>query len=545
MLEFELKFQVPDGCLQSLSDELKAHGARATRLTARYFDTADGVLRAHRMALRLRKEGRVWVQALKGDGGSAVQRLEHEVRLRVPPGTQPALDPSRHHGTEAGEALRTLLLRTASRGRNGAPAPGLAGTQASPAVLIERCSTDVMRRACLLQPLGAVVEVALDLGTIRAGEREVPVCELELELKSGDPRGLFALAQAWRAHGGLWLDVRPKSERGALLIDGRLHGAAAKARPPVVHRQMTGQGLFAAAVRSALDAVLANASELAAGSADEEHVHQLRVGLRRLRGLLRDLAPLGAGVDPAWAPALASTFSQLGELRDNQSVMRAVRPLLERAGAPRLEWAVPAVVVDPGAAVRQARFQATLLAMLERALLEDAPLEQARLDHQPLDHQLLDHDPLDHQALEHELHEHHAADHAATGRPPLDHIAERLSTLHRQVVRDGRRFEALPLEQQHQVRKRLKRLRYLAEFAAPLWPGKATRRYLKQLAPAQDALGHHNDVGVAADKFRADAEHEPRSLFAAGFLQAHLAVTARAAQQALLPIAALRRFWPH
>jgi inorganic triphosphatase YgiF len=510
MLEFELKFQVPEGCLQSLTDELKAHGARATRLTARYFDTADGVLRANRMALRLRKEGRVWVQALKGDGGSAVQRFEHEVRLRVPPGTQPALDPARHHGTEAGEALRALLMQVASPGLHDAPAQGLSETEAAPGVLIERCSTDVMRRACLLQPLGAVVEVALDLGTIRAGEREVPVRELELELKSGDPRGLFALAQAWRAHGGLWLDVRPKSERGALLIEGRLHGAAAKTRPPVVHRLMTAPQLFAAAVRSALDAVLANASELAAGSADEEHVHQLRVGLRRLRGLLRDLAPLGAGVDPAWAPALAGTFAQLGELRDNQSVMRAVRPLLERAGAPRLEWAMPTVVVDPGIAVRQARFQATLLAMLEHALLE-----------QP------------------------AADRAATDLAPLDHIADRLSALHRLVVRDGRRFEALPLERQHQVRKRLKRLRYLAEFAAPLWPGKAARRYLKYLAPAQDALGHHNDVGVAADKFRADAAHDPHSLFAAGFLQAHLAVTARAAQQALLPIAALRRFWPH
>ncbi|HEY4066645.1 MAG TPA: CHAD domain-containing protein [Burkholderiaceae bacterium] len=529
MLEFELKFQVPESCLDSLTDELKAHGARSTRLLARYFDTADGALRANRLALRLRKEGRAWVQAVKGDGGSAVQRLEHEVRLRVPSGTQPMLDPTLHRGSAVGEALRALLLQIASARRNGTPEPELTETGAAAPLLIERCSTDVMRRACVLQPLGSGVEVALDLGTIRAGEREVRICELELELKSGDPRGLFALAQAWRAHGGLWLDVRPKSERGALLISGRLYGAAAKARPPVVHRQMTGPQLFAGAVRSALDAVLANSSELAAGSNDEEHVHQLRVGLRRLRGLLRDLAPLGTGVDAAWAPALAVTFAQLGALRDNQSVARAVRPLLERAGAPRLAWAMPTAELDPGAVVREARFQAALLAMLEHALLAHVPVDRRSLDHTPLDAAL-------------------AATPLPIGLSPeqaLAHIADRLSTLHRQVVRDGRRFEALPLERQHEVRKRLKRLRYLAEFAAPLWPGKAARRYLKPLARAQDALGHHNDIAVAADKFHADADQDPRSLFAAGYLFAHLAVTAREAQQALLPIAALRRFWPH
>jgi CHAD domain-containing protein len=122
-------------------------------------------------------------------------------------------------------------------------------------------------------------------------------------------------------------------------------------------------------------------------------------------------------------------------------------------------------------------------------------------------------------------------------------LVERLSRLHRQVTRGGRRFEQLPEVEQHQVRKRLKRLRYLAELVGAMWANKATQRYLRCLSPAQDALGHHNDVAVAAAKFLADAQQDPRSLFAAGYLKAHEAVTARQAHAALAKVTRARRFW--
>jgi hypothetical protein len=38
---------------------------------------------------------------------------------------------------------------------------------------------------------------------------------------------------------------------------------------------------------------------------------------------------------------------------------------------------------------------------------------------------------------------------------------------------------------------------------------------------------------VAQDQFRKDAQEDPDALFAAGFLQAHLGVTAQAAHKAL------------
>ena len=491
MHELELKFQVPPELRRSLAQELQRHGGRRTRLLARYFDTPEGLLGAHAVSLRLRREGRRWVQTLKAAGKNAVHRLEHEVVLRVPAGTEPALDLARHDGTPAGELLRQLLKDAAE------PA------------LVEHFATDITRLAARLHPPGATVEAALDIGVLRAGDQETPVCELELERIDGDVGALFALAAGWRAHGGLWLDTRSKARRGADLVQRRRFGPPVKARAaPVLTHDMSGHAVAQAAVSAALDQVLGNASEVGAGSDDEEHVHQLRIGLRRLRTALRELGPLAEGVEPAWEERLAHAFGRLGALRDDDAVANAVRPLLEQAHAPRLRWTPRPGPADAAAIVREDAFQDTLLALL-RWTLDDAAAPAPGVS---------------------------AADARA-------HAEKRLSRLHRQVGQAGRRFPDLPTEQQHRVRKRLKRLRYLAELVCTWWPGKPVRRYLKRLAPAQDALGHHNDVIVATERFMADAQVDPSSYFAAGYLRARQAQTATDAGAVLMKIWQTRPFW--
>ena len=104
-------------------------------------------------------------------------------------------------------------------------------------------------------------------------------------------------------------------------------------------------------------------------------------------------------------------------------------------------------------------------------------------------------------------------------------VTQRLNALHRKVERDGRRFTRLPLDAQHQVRKRLKRLRYLAELTGSWWRGDAVRAYLQQLGAAQDALGAHNDVAVAAAAFRAEAARHPSAWFAAVPVPASLTIS--------------------
>ena len=275
---------------------------------------------------------------------------------------------------------------------------------------------------------------------------------------------------------------------------------ATKARAPQLVPGIGGAALMRACLQSALEQVLANVSDIAEGITAAETIHQARVGLRRLRSVLRDLAALSPAIAPDWDSVLAATFAHLGELRDDEVVAQAVRPLLQAAAAPRLSWQ-PRGRADPVATVRDKIFQRTLLAILALAHADDASFA-----------------PLS---------------------PPATRawLTQRLGLLHEQVTRDGRRFQRLPLERQHRVRKRLKRLRYLMELTADLWPQPSVQTYLKRLAAAQDALGHHNDVAVAAAAFRADAAEHPAAWFAAGYLQAHLAVTARAARKQLVKVA--------
>lgn len=397
MRELKIRFHVPPDSLQSLRQELNRHGARSTRMIAHYFDTPGGALGSQQMSLRLRKEGRRWFQTLKAQrSSSGVDRFEHNVAIRGQPRTTPILDIARHDGTEAGARLRAVLGSSTAK------------------ALVERYTTDVTRLACQLPMPGAAVEAALDIGILRSGERQQPIGELELEHRSGDSATLFALARLWRRHGGLWLDARSKAIRGETLAKGLAHGTPFKARAPALERDMTALRLLRTVMLSTLDQVLGNASELAAGSSDPEHVHQLRVGVRRLRTVLRELAPLSEGFEPGWGPALSDTFAQLGAIRDDHAVAAAVRPLLERAGAPKLAWRSVNTADDAGAIVSADSFQDTLLDLLRWALSKPASAAPKHAAHQA-----------------------------------QQCLVERLTRLHRQVTRGGEAFEQLTEAEQH------------------------------------------------------------------------------------------------
>ncbi|HSM20635.1 MAG TPA: CYTH domain-containing protein, partial [Rubrivivax sp.] len=216
-METELKFQVPPARSAELRRAVATKTARTVRLQALYADTADQRLAAAGLALRLRKEGRVWVQTLKGRGDGLMQRLEHEVRL-PPQRGEPVLDPLRHAGTPVG----TLLLQT------------LEDAQATGAELRTLYRTDIRRLHRRVRHGGALIEIACDHGRIVADGRRVAVDEIEFELVSGPPAALPALAARWAARFGLWWDVRTKSERGYRLALGLDQVPATKASPAVL-----------------------------------------------------------------------------------------------------------------------------------------------------------------------------------------------------------------------------------------------------------------------------------------------------------------------
>ncbi|KWT97338.1 MULTISPECIES: CYTH and CHAD domain-containing protein [unclassified Variovorax] len=500
MTEFELKFQVDPHDRAAVEGAVARGRSTRERLQALYYDTADGALAAQRIVLRIRKEGPRWVQTAKAPGANTLERHEHNVAIETAKASDvplPRLE--RHAGTPVG-ALIDKALRAA-------------GQEPAEARLMPLHATDIRRTMRQMRTGDARVELAFDRGEVRAGDRMHPLCELEIELKSGSPQSLLELARRWRLRYRISLDTVSKAARGERLAKGIEYGEAVKAEAPAVDVHMDGPQVFRAVISACLAQILPNASEVAAGSPEPEHVHQLRVGIRRLRTALRELSDFAPAIDPAWEPALVDAFRALGRQRDREQLETTMLPQIEAAGGPPVALPKPAEPEpDPAAVVRGQDFQLALISLIAASL----PPEE----HPPGAPQ--------------------AEQQGESARKPL---RARLSKLHRQVVRDGRRFDALEPEAQHRVRKRLKRLRYLAEFVAPIFGEGRAARYLKELRPAQDALGEHNDAAVAISAYREAASHDGRAWFAVGWLSARQPQGALECRAALDKIAQARRFW--
>ncbi len=127
------------------------------------------------------------------------------------------------------------------------------------------------------------IEVAIDEGEVVAGARATPISEVELELKRGATAELFRLARALAETVPLRLAVKTKAERGfELLADADF--AVEKAGDLDIKPEVTIADAFRAIARNCLRQIIVNEPAMCAGRA--EALHQMRVGLRRLRAAI-------------------------------------------------------------------------------------------------------------------------------------------------------------------------------------------------------------------------------------------------------------------
>lgn len=167
-----------------------------TRLGNTYYDTPEGDLEQARMALRLRRDGERLLQTLKtrGQGGGGLS-TRGEWEWEVP---GPGLD------------LAGLAALPPMAERD----PGLLER------LVPRFATDFERETWWLEADGVTLELALDLGEIRAGGETVAIRELELELKAGEPAALWSLAETLAEGVALRPSDTSKAARGGALLGG-------------------------------------------------------------------------------------------------------------------------------------------------------------------------------------------------------------------------------------------------------------------------------------------------------------------------------------
>ncbi len=176
---------------------------------------------------------------------------------------------------------------------------------------------------------GGLVEVALDIGSVTSGERSAPICELELELKSGQVSALFDIAQKIAGSVAVLPLAMSKAQRGYALAADTIN-AATKAAPPRLASGKALQDTARLVLGEMFGQFTANLHAVI-GSDDPEVVHQARVAWRRLRSARRLFkSVLPALEQPDWA-ALRPLLAFLGDQRDLDVARTETLPPLQNA----------------------------------------------------------------------------------------------------------------------------------------------------------------------------------------------------------------------
>jgi inorganic triphosphatase YgiF len=463
--EVELRLTgTPEALKAAFDSALPApKGRRAdevSRLDSRYFDTRNHRLREAGLALRVRETDRHYLQTLKaGDDVQAamLDRSEWEVCLsdaRPDPGSLPDVASALIAGAAGDDDLQPVFATRIERRKR----------------LVSFADDDEDDGSSVSN-----IEAVLDLGEIDVESGPIPVAEIELELIDGRPDALYRAALDLQATGSLRLETRSKSSRAyERLAD--LPPTVHNAKRPDLAKDDDVDTAMAAIFRSCFDQWLANRAAALDGR-DSEGVHQMRVGLRRLRSALsvfRKMIPEG---QLAWLqPDAKNAINSLGPARD---------------------WDV--FLGDLLAPVIEARIDDSGLKALRRKA-ETRRRQSHRRARQDLD---------DAEATRFALHfglwlESAGWQQDRKGKPaklaaqPLKTFAASvLNKRHGKVLSFGPRLADLSAESRHELRIAIKKLRYAVEFFGPVFDKTARKPYLKSLKNLQDDFGDLNDLAVA------------------------------------------------
>lgn len=484
MREIELKFTVDKQAERNVISRLrKIHGTthRRKMLHSIYFDTAGHALKNAGMALRLRKNGRGWIQTVKSGRGlhvglSQVEEVENQILSDRP---------------QIGE-IANLPLRTR--------VAGLVGKDE----LIAVCETRISRTAYDVDlGEGSRAELAVDRGEIVAGGKQAGIHEIEIELVAGKVGDLFEFARAIFPDGGFQFSRYSKGARGYMLAKEGYAEPPLAPRPAKNVALQPAQDTQSAAcqiLRECLDQITTNL-EVIRKSDDPEGPHQLRIGLRRLRSAFSAFSPaIGCEEldcieqEAKWLGRISGKLRDLDVLRDD-----IIRPEIDRANGgidlnPVLRRTVELAARQKGDVVnalsseRGAGFILDLAKFIEtRGWLATPAAEKAQMLVAPV---------------------------SDLGALALDRIWHN-------VGRKAKGIAKLDVEGRHALRKELKHLRYASEFFSTLHDPRKVKPFLASLKKLQNAFGYLNDVATLqglADLVENTRKERPAVIRAVGYL---------------------------
>jgi inorganic triphosphatase YgiF len=351
------------------------------------------------------------------------------------------------------------------------------------------------------------IELAFDQGRVATVDAKLDLAEIEIELKYGDRRDAARLAKKLARSVPITLSVGSKAERGYALLEGALDVPVFSERVAIA-KKATVTEAFVAVSFACLRQIVGNYRAVRHG--DPEGIHQMRVGLRRLRAslslfkkILHDDTVIKLKRELKWLT------EQLSQARDyDVFVRKALAPYrAEHTDRRELE-----ILQNELERTRHAGFAAARVAVdserFRRLLLDFA-------------FRLLDsgyHNDSD------------ALTRALGGRSARAFAQDELARHIRKINKRVRKLKRLDGHRRHKLRIAVKKVRYRREFFETLRTGgrKSGRKLDRALEELQSGLGDLNDMRMHLQQTLHFARSSPaaQKAFAIGCLIGHEEATA-------------------
>ena len=495
-MERELKLRVAAEDLEKLRHvplfaQSKSAADPPQLLTSTYFDTPELAFHWCKASLRVRAFGAEQLQTLKLEGSVHAGLLERD-EFETPV----------ENGMPDLKRLQDQIPTDTDCGR-------LIHEEATYARLKPVFVIRINRSAIALRlPSGDELEVALDGGTIDAESGSVPVAAVVLELEHGRPESLYGVALELLEAVPLRVDHLSEADLGYQLLVAE-HIDAVKARPVHLNRRDSVEDAFCNIAHNCMDQVHANERGVVSGH-DPSSVHQMRVGLRRLRSaldLFGEVIPAYPGLDEElrwiaselgaardWEVLAGSTLVLAGTNGDPDEIL-PVRRACERIAGNNRQRAAAAVE-----SVRYTRLVLQLAQWLNRKGWRDG-MSDEQCD--------------------------------AVGKAARQFAADVIYRRHKKLMKRGKGLADLDDHSRHRARIAAKKVRYATEFFASLCPRRTVRHYVDALTALQDDLGWRNDAVVADQLLKLLPQTSPEAVAGAAFVRGYLTSSVAADHQTL------------
>lgn len=460
MAKIVLKFQIPKEKQHLLIQTMQDKHVEHTHIHSQYFDNDYFELSSQNVALKQQFKNQRWSQTLYLP--TAYQLASTKFQTNLGTTQPPKVNIQQYQQHKKINPIAKERLKECLR------------------VLKIQFEAKFERFSSTFQINETQIAVHLDVGFFNIQTQHHDFTEIQFKLIQGDFKTFIDFILPRLQRYSLWFDCRNKAQICYALAQNQRVQVQTKLQLKTKNKT---EHAIQHMLDNTLQHLLPNSSAIASGHFNDEHVHQARVAIRRIRSILKTFSKWSKHIDATWETKFANIFRQLGTQRDLDMIENSILPQLEQVKCPKITLPM-----------RENLHTHPLPHVFQSYAFNNLILSVLQFIHTP--HQKKSKSDLKHQ------------------------FKQDIQKLHHQIIRDAHDFLDFSIDERHATRKRLKRLRYSIECIASLYPKAQVEQYLKILKPAQETLGLYNDVLVAEALFQTLHADQPNILFALGWLKA-------------------------